>query len=104
MPTKETAGDATRIEHGSVPSESIKDQQTIERTLYISENLSLARGKSMPLIDTPPFGASLLATTAAVAALADEDLLDFADIFASGEPTPLRAMADEQMRRRGLSL
>ncbi len=56
MPTKETAGDATRIEHGSVPSESIKDQQTIERTLYISENLSLARGKSMPLIDTPPFG------------------------------------------------
>lgn len=56
MPTKETAGDATHIGHGSVPSESIKDQQTIERTLSISENLSLARGKSMPLIDTPPFG------------------------------------------------
>ncbi len=46
----------------------------------------------------------LVAIEAAVAALADEDLLDFADIFASGEPTPLRAMAEAQMRRRGLSL
>jgi hypothetical protein len=46
----------------------------------------------------------LAAVEAAVAALGDEDLLDFADIFAGGDPTPLRAMAEEQMRRRGISL
>ncbi len=46
----------------------------------------------------------LAAIEAAVAALGDEDLLDFADIFAAGDPTPLRAMAEEQMRRRGISL
>ncbi|MFV0921840.1 hypothetical protein ACR720_02610 [Sphingomonas parapaucimobilis] len=46
----------------------------------------------------------LVAIEAAVAALGDEDLLDFADIFARGDPTPLRAMAEEQMRRRGISL
>ena len=46
----------------------------------------------------------LVAIETAVAALADEDLLDFADIFATGDPTPLRAMAETEMRRRGLSL
>ncbi len=46
----------------------------------------------------------LAAIEAAVAALGDEDLLDFADIFARGDPTPLHAMAEEQMRRRGISL
>ncbi len=46
----------------------------------------------------------LAAIEAAVAALGDEDLLDFADIFATGDPTPLRAMAEEQMRRRGIGL
>lgn len=46
----------------------------------------------------------LSAIEAAVAALGDEDLLDFADIFAAGDPTPLRAMAEAAMRRRGLSL
>ncbi len=46
----------------------------------------------------------LAAIEAAVAALGDEDLLDFAEIFVGGDPTPLRAMAEEQMRRRGISL
>ncbi len=46
----------------------------------------------------------LAAIEAAVAALGDEDLLDFADIFAAGDQTPLRVMAEDQMRRRGLSL
>ncbi|WP_433910848.1 hypothetical protein [Sphingomonas yabuuchiae] len=46
----------------------------------------------------------LAAIEAAVAALGDEDLLDFADIFIRGDPTPLRAIAEEQMRRRGISL
>lgn len=45
----------------------------------------------------------LAAIEAAVAALGDEDLLDFADIFAD-DATPLRVMAEDQMRRRGLSL
>lgn len=48
--------------------------------------------------------ARLAAVEAAVAALVDEDLLDFADIFAAGEPTPLRAMADAEMQRRGMNL
>ena len=46
----------------------------------------------------------LAAIEAAVAALGDEDLLDFADIFAAGDATPLRAMAEEEMRRRSISL
>ncbi len=46
----------------------------------------------------------LAAIETAVAALDDEDLLDFADIFAVGNQTPLRVMAEDQMRRRGLSL
>ncbi|MFD1035474.1 hypothetical protein ACFQ15_12485 [Sphingomonas hankookensis] len=46
----------------------------------------------------------LAAIEAAVAGLSDEDLLDFADIFIGGDPTPLHAMAEEQMRKRGISL
>lgn len=46
----------------------------------------------------------LAAIEAAVVALGDEDLLDLADIFASAGPTPLGAMAEAEMRRRGLSL
>lgn len=46
----------------------------------------------------------LAAVEAAVVALGDEDLLDFADIFATGQPTPLREMAQDEMRRRNLSL
>jgi hypothetical protein len=46
----------------------------------------------------------LAAVEASVAALADEDLLDLADIFAAGDPTPLREMAQAEMRRRNLSL
>lgn len=37
----------------------------------------------------------LAAIEVAATALGDEDLLDFADIFAGGNPTPLRAMAEE---------
>ncbi|MHA6723976.1 hypothetical protein [Sphingomonas sp. RS2018] len=44
------------------------------------------------------------AIEAAVAALGDEDLLDLADIFAQGDPTPLREIAGAEMRRRDLSL
>jgi len=46
----------------------------------------------------------LAAVETSVAALGDEDLLDFADIFAEGDPTPLREMAAAEMRRRDLSL
>ncbi|WP_179187257.1 hypothetical protein [Sphingomonas sp. TZW2008] len=46
----------------------------------------------------------LIAVEAAVTALDDEDLLDFADIFAAGESTPLREMAEAEMRRRNLTL
>lgn len=46
----------------------------------------------------------LAAVEASVVALGDEDLLDLADIFAAGEPTPLREMAAAEMRRRNLSL
>ncbi|QNE33007.1 hypothetical protein F1C10_14500 [Sphingomonas sp. NBWT7] len=46
----------------------------------------------------------LAAIEASVAALADEDLLDLADIFAAGEPTPLREMAAAEMLHRNLSL
>ena len=44
------------------------------------------------------------AIEAAVAALGDEDLLDLADIFAIGDPTPLRALTETEMQRRGLTL
>ncbi len=40
----------------------------------------------------------------AVAALDNDDLLDFADIFAGGDPTPLREIAEAAMKRRGISL
>ncbi|WP_235528168.1 hypothetical protein [Sphingomonas sp. Leaf231] len=46
----------------------------------------------------------LAAVEAAVSALRDDDLLDFADIFVEGDPTPLREMAEAEMRRRNLSL
>lgn len=46
----------------------------------------------------------LAAIEASVAALGDEDLLDFADIFAGDNPGPLGAMAQDEMRRRRLSL
>ncbi len=46
----------------------------------------------------------LTAVEASVAALGDEDLLDLADIFAAGDPTPLREMAEAEMRRRNLCL
>lgn len=46
----------------------------------------------------------LAAVEAAVTALGNEDLLDLADIFASGEPTPIRDMAEAEMRRRKISL
>ena len=46
----------------------------------------------------------LAAVEASVKALGDEDLLDLADIFAAGGATPLRDMADAEMRRRNLSL
>ena len=46
----------------------------------------------------------LAAVEASVAALGDEDLLDLADIFGAGDPTPLREMAGAEMRRRNLSL
>ncbi|RZL85824.1 MAG: hypothetical protein EOP66_00500 [Sphingomonas sp.] len=46
----------------------------------------------------------LAAIESAVTALGDEDLLDLADIFAFGDPTPLRSMAETEMRRRGLEL
>lgn len=46
----------------------------------------------------------LAAVEASVAALGDEDLLDLADIFATGDLTPLREMAGAEMRRRKISL
>jgi hypothetical protein len=46
----------------------------------------------------------LAAVEAAVTALGNEDLLDLADIFARGDPTPLREMAEAEMRRRNISL
>jgi hypothetical protein len=41
---------------------------------------------------------------ASIAALGDEDLLDLADIFADGGPSPLREMTRDEMRRRNISL
>lgn len=46
----------------------------------------------------------LRAIEAGIAALDNDDLLDFADIFAEGEPTPLREIAAVEMKRRGISL
>lgn len=46
----------------------------------------------------------LAAIEAAVAALGNEDLLDLADIFTTGNPTPLREMAETEMRKRNISL
>jgi hypothetical protein len=46
----------------------------------------------------------LAAVEAAVVALGDEDLLDLADIFAERGPSPLREMAEDEMRRRRISL
>lgn len=46
----------------------------------------------------------LVAVEASVKALGNEDLLDLADIFAAGDPTPLREMAGAEMLRRGLRL
>ncbi len=46
----------------------------------------------------------LAAVEASVASLCDEDLLDLADIFTVGDPTPLREMAEAEMRKRDLSL
>ncbi len=46
----------------------------------------------------------LAAIEASVIALADEDLLDLADIFAAGAPTPLRDMTAAEMHRRNISL
>lgn len=46
----------------------------------------------------------LAAIEATVAALGNEDLLDLADIFARGEPTPLREMAEVEMCKRNISL
>ena len=46
----------------------------------------------------------LAAVEASVKALGDQDLLDLADIFAAGDPTPLREMAGDEMRRRDIRL
>jgi hypothetical protein len=46
----------------------------------------------------------MTAIEASVIALGDDDLLDLADIFASGETSPLSKIADAEVRRRGLSL
>lgn len=44
------------------------------------------------------------AIEASVMALADEDLLDFADIFSSNVQTPLYEMASAEMAKRNISL
>ncbi|MFD1787576.1 hypothetical protein ACFSC3_08330 [Sphingomonas floccifaciens] len=46
----------------------------------------------------------LAAIEASVAALTDDDLLDLADIFARGGPTPLRDIAGAEMQRRNITL
>lgn len=46
----------------------------------------------------------LAAIEASVVALVDDDLLDLADIFARGEPTPLGEIARAEMQRRNLTL
>ncbi len=44
------------------------------------------------------------AIEASIAALADDDLLDLADIFADVGQSPLREMTQAEMRRRHISL
>ncbi|MBB3347269.1 MULTISPECIES: hypothetical protein [unclassified Sphingomonas] len=44
------------------------------------------------------------AIEASIAALGDEDLLDLADIFVDRDPSPLREMTQDEMRRRHISL
>lgn len=46
----------------------------------------------------------LHAIEAAIIALDNDDLLDFADIFAGGEASPLRDIATAEMERRSISL
>jgi len=46
----------------------------------------------------------LAQVSASIAALKDEDLLDFADIFLSEASSPLKDMASAEMTKRGLSL
>lgn len=46
----------------------------------------------------------LAAVRAAVMALGDDDLLDFADIFIERDPSPLRELAEAELRRRNLNL
>lgn len=46
----------------------------------------------------------LAAVEASIVALGDEDLLDFADIFAERGASPLRDIAEGEMRRRRISL
>jgi hypothetical protein len=55
-------------------------------------------------IETERAFARLAAVEAAIVALDDEDLLDLADIFSHRDPTPLRDMAEVEMRRRNISL
>lgn len=46
----------------------------------------------------------LAAIRASITALANEDLLDLADIFSGDHPTPLAEMASAEMTRRNISL
>jgi hypothetical protein len=46
----------------------------------------------------------IAAIEASIAALGDEDLLDLADIFVDRDPSPLREMTQDEMRRRNISL
>lgn len=41
---------------------------------------------------------------ASIAALNNDDLLDFADIFEGGPSTPLKELAAAEMAKRGISL
>lgn len=41
---------------------------------------------------------------ASIASLNDEDLLDFADIFAEAPASPLKAMAAAELKMRNISL
>lgn len=46
----------------------------------------------------------LASVEASITALGDEDLLDFADIFVDRGASPLRDIAEGEMRRRRISL
>lgn len=48
--------------------------------------------------------AQLAAIHASIVALADEDLLDLADIFARGPSTPLKDLSAREMEQRNLKL